>query len=771
MRLRSVSACLLLLISGLLLAQVPVGVGPGAAAGILGIMDTFDWYLGTGAGCSNSQGRSGFPQNASVCAGALLSGDTPYFTAWLADSSLLPIASGLPIVGTFNDYTMKTCSGNIGISQLAEFNWSSRNAGRMYDVNCMSSMNGADSPSGWLGKCTSSDTTYQGCVWHSRQVFVRNNVLYLPIFRTQPSGAAFQTHDMTILRSADGGKTWQNPYTFYNSGAARADGDGPKCDAASVASACTNAAYLDNTHSSVMWKAETAHYLTSWEPIFYGQDGNMPTGVVDGCDPNTYVCFVGGEAEGTLARVPLSSIQDPATWQYYTCPAITDTYVCPGGDSASWSSNEANMTMVIRPKNYSFFTMTYLKDFKAYVYGGVYLYKSGFSGDSWFMGQGYGGEMLLTAPTPQGPWTEVMANPRNQGWTTLLPIPALGYSVLGSDPPHIRIPGLSVNTLHGSQGTTYFSLWDLIPGKSSLHQGGEKPLDIIVANGGIQLHSGIVASDSHAPGSIPRKGLEWAFDMYDKGGDLSRTDTPFVGRGFNDLMGQAFLQPNGTWGSNGLTLQSWGVSLANEYAPHLTSMSHSSPATGGSYGAFVEKNVPVGLQGNGTFSIAGVFRYDGGTYGNPSIWMIGNGNPTTSVAVSCDVGGANLEIGWGGKGMNRWRFNSGFTLTTGNWYFITATVQANGDTPIAHLWVGVGGMLLDKVAGVTYASTGGTPTKTPNVSGSPLVLNTVDPNQGNRGFLSYAGLFVYSRALGQAEVGLVYNTMKAKMLARGVILQ
>jgi hypothetical protein len=36
---------------------------------------------------------------------------------------------------------------------------------------------------------------------------------------------------------------------------------------------------------------------------------------------------------------------------------------------------------------------------------------------------------------------------------------------------------------------------------------------------------------------------------------------------------------------------------------------------------------------------------------------------------------------------------------------------------------------------------------------------------------SYAGLFVYGRALGRAEAGLMYNTLKAKMAARGVTLQ
>jgi hypothetical protein len=120
---------------------------------------------------------------------------------------------------------------------------------------------------------------------------------------------------------------------------------------------------------------------------------------------------------------------------------------------------------------------------------------------------------------------------------------------------------------------------------------------------------------------------------------------------------------------------------------------------------------------------------------------------------------------------NRWRYNSGFSLTAGNWYFITCTVQANGATPIAHMWVGVGGSLVDKIAGVSRAATGGTPVQTPNVAATPLVLgfDSVGATHTVKG--SYAGLFVYNRALGQSEIGLMYQTVKAKMALRGVTLQ
>ena len=132
--------------------------------------------------------------------------------------------------------------------------------------------------------------------------------------------------------------------------------------------------------------------------------------------------------------------------------------------------------------------------------------------------------------------------------------------------------------------------------------------------------------------------------------------------------------------------------------------------------------------------------------------------------------GTNLELGWGTVSANRWRFNSGLSMVAGNWYFIACTVQANGATPIAQMWMGSDGALVDKIAGVSRAATGGGPTQPPGVVAAPMSLGLY-PGSGSSVNASYAGLFVYNRALGQSEVGLMYRTVKAKMAARGVTLQ
>ena len=64
----------------------------------------------------------------------------------------------------------------------------------------------------------------------------------------------------------------------------------------------------------------------------------------------------------------------------------------------------------------------------------------------------------------------------------------------------------------------------------------------------------------------------------------------------------------------------------------------------------------------------------------------------------------------------------------------------------------------------------GSPTAAPNVAATPIYMGTQqgDTSTANA---SYAGLFVYGRALRQPEVGLMYQTVKAKMAARGVVLQ
>src|ERR1035437_1112331 len=119
-----ISAGLLALVAACLLtAQAPMGLGPGASG--TGLIDIFDWYAGTPSGCT--AGPRGMCVGGGT-GGVLPQGDTYYFTGWLANANQLPITTGLPIVGTFNDGTSKTCSNNMALLQLAEFSWSNRNS-------------------------------------------------------------------------------------------------------------------------------------------------------------------------------------------------------------------------------------------------------------------------------------------------------------------------------------------------------------------------------------------------------------------------------------------------------------------------------------------------------------------------------------------------------------------------------------------------------------------------------------------------------------------
>ncbi len=738
----------------LVLAQAPIGFGPGTLS--IGLLDLFDWYAATASGCT--AGARG------MCVGHSPAGDTIYFTGWFADAHLLPVTSGLPVVGTLNDFTSKTCSGNLMVIQLAAFSWTARNASQIYEINCMSSYgtSGADIdlPAGWKGHCTSGDDGSQGCTWKSRAPFVRNGLLYLPVERQISSGAT-SIHDATMVVSADGGQTWKNPYTVAHGGAASATGDAPKCGAAAggAGNACTDPSYP----GSIMWGSMPLQ-ASQWEVVQYGQDGaTPPAGINDGCDPAKYTCFLSGEQDASVARVLNTDLPslDVTKWQYYTCPAITDAYRCPGSDPANWTSNFADRTPVAQliipfwPKYVlwnGMFGVAYIKEFKSYLMTG---YQN--------RGGGITAAAFAWAPAIQGPWTTVLSSNHVSVTKTIwpgfmTPSLALGYTVVSANPPHVKLTTVSDNPVYTSQTTPFFGQWDLVLGRLPMLQSSESPRSTNTV--GYTTNAGYILSDSHATGTIPRKDLAWAFDFYDHGGD---TDVSGIS-GFHDIAnGSAFLQvcPNTSQcgffnPGQGSNLTTFGAQLAN-----------------GGYGGrlVTTANAPATMQGNGTFTVAGVFRYDAPTFAESPLWTTGDISGTnTKVGLMYNPGGGELEIGWGSTAANRWRYNSGFPLVAGNWYLIACTVEANGATPTAHMWIGVGGSLVDKLAGVSRTSTGGTPAQTPNVVAAPMTLGN-EPGQGGSANASYASLFVYNRALEQSEVALIYTTMKAKMSARGITLQ
>jgi hypothetical protein len=768
---RLVSTILLTLIFAcLLLAQAPIGFGPGTLSA--GLLDLFDWYAATASGCT--------PGARGMCVGHGPLGDTIYFTGWFANANLLPVTTGLPVVGTLNDFTAKTCSGNIMVIQLAEFSWSARNASRIYEVNCMSGFGASpgaiDTPTGWKGHCTSGDAPGgEACTWKSRAPFVRNGKLYLPVERQVAQGTT-SIHDATLIVSADGGQTWKNPYTVAHGGAASATGDTPLCGAVNGngGSPCTDASYP----GSIMWPAMPL-MASQWEPVQFGQDGaTPPAGINDGCDPATYTCFLSGEQEMTVSRVLNTDLPslDVTKWQYYTCPAITDTYRCPGSASSSWTSTFANRTSVARmliPSNNKFgtwngiFGIAYIKEFKSYLLTGYQNSGTGQLANSNF----------AWAPTIQGPWTTVLSAPmKSDRLTTLLagfmsPALALGYTVVGTNPPHVKLTTVTDDGYYSSQTTPFFGQWDLVLGRAPMLQAGENPRSN--SFNGSTTNAGYIFSDSHAPGTVARKDLVWAFDFYDHGGDTSMigasNNSPLLG--FHDVAnGSAFLL------GLGVTWTPFGANLEYGYGPYFMTMTHDQPqtiasaATHASTGGLTPQNAPAAMQGNGTFTVAGVFRIDASSYGMTPFWTTGDDSSSnTRVSLSYYGGAPSLELAWGLNG-DRWRYNSGFAPSTNQWYFIACTVQANGATPIGHMWTGIGGALVDKIAGVSRAATGGSPTQTPNVVATPLVLGTAigDSYTTNA---SYGGLFVYGRALSRPEVGLMYRTVQAKMAARGVTVQ
>jgi len=751
------SFCAVFIAGLVLLAQSPIGMGPGTLSP--GLVQLLDWYIATPSGCTAGARE--------MCVGATLFGDTQYYTAWFADATGLPNTSGLPVIGTANDYTSRTCGGNILILQLSVFSWTTPNGSKLTEVNCMSSYGNTpaatNAPAGWHGHCTSGDAFTDGdCSWKNRTPFVRGGVLYLPVER-QIAAGTLSIHDGTMIKSTDGGATWRNPYTVATSGAASATGDAPLCNAAAggAGNNCTHASYP----GSIMWPSLPLA-LSNWVVVQYGQDGvTPPAGVLDGCDPALYTCFLGGAQEGTIARVLNTDLPslDVTKYQYYTCPTLTESYRCPGSASSSWTSTFASRTSTMRfvaPAAGNFFPwnelfgVAYIKEFKSYLLTG-YQNRTG----------GVTAANFAWAPSIQGPWTTILSSnagsAANTVWPGFMsPSLALGYSVVSTNPPHVKLTMVTDDVpAHGiSQGTPFFSQWDLVLGKRPWWGSEMARYSNTV---GIQSHSGYIVSDSHAPRTIPAKDLVWLWDLYDHGGVTTWSGFS----GFREIgTGTAFLVPNSQAGSaffpsQGTSFETYGAKLdgSGGYSPKLYTVQHETNYT--------TVNVPAALRGNGSYTVGVVFRVDAFSGATP-VWVFGDASGSnTMVALS----GNTLELGWGVSG-NRWRFLSSFTPTIGNWYFVACTVQANGATPVAHMWVGVGGQLIDKIAGVTRASTGGAPTQTPNIAAGPLTLG-LEPGQTNSINASYGLVSVHSRALSQPEAWVMYQSAQTFMAARGVTVQ
>ena len=782
------------------MAQQPIGMGPGLPGNSgLGMVKFFNWYSATPTGGCRD-GASGY-----CVGGSNVGGDTYYWTAWLPNASGLPVKNGLPIVGTINDFNLGTiCGGNLALLQLDTFSWSSPTASHITKINCMPSFGvqggASDAPAGWYGHLTSSDSVGNAGTWKSRVPFSKGGILYLPVERQISAGGA-SVHDATFIMSPDSGQHWCNPYTYANHAGSpgcdssnwAADGDAPKCDAASSSTPCTNAGYLTSTHSSIMWKA-MPYTAENWNWVNYGyQDGGTaPTGINDGCDPATYTCFM--LSDGSLARTPNASIMDSSAWTYYTCPEMTQNYRCAGSNPVNWTSAFDKRTPVVYLSYYlgpfastftNLYSVLYLKEFGSYVMAGITQYSPMTIDFAW-------------APTIQGPWTTFHKTKTGTAGTIATTgfvnfvalVPALGYNVLGTKPPHVQV-GSSWNDYFGYLASPQMAIWDFVLGKQTY--GGET----FASENWTRFISGAnyQFSDGHLTGSFPRDGLVWSFDFLDQGKDSKVTNWPFfVDRGNNSAVATpcdnayAVATACGYMNSgHGTSMNAYGIQTnvnASGYGGHF----HTAP---GSTNLGVIQNAPDAMQGNGSYSVVGVYRYEGATeFGRPGgIWSTGAVSSGDNTMIEFNQVNGKVELDWGATDKPHYQYLANFSFPNlTNWYFIAVTVQAqtgcgSNCTPAAKIWVGgavTPGMLTDVNAGIGYTAAGGTTpsvsSKTPNVVAGPLVLglnvrgNTYS-GLGEPTIMTTATTMVYSRALTAQEVQLMYRSMKSKMQERGVTLQ
>lgn len=372
---------------------------------------------------------------------------------------------------------------------------------------------------------------------------------------------------------------------------------------------------------------------------------------------------------------------------------------------------------------------------------------------------------FVSAPSLAGPWTTVYISP------TALPygFPAISlglhYTVVSSNPPIIRLTQVGNGTV---SYTWNFSQWEFVQGRQP-YGIGENPAYTDI--GLEKLNAGWVFGSGETPGTFSRKGLIWAFDFMDHGGNTS-SRYPY----FHDVANNsAVLYPCVTstyatcgYPSGGVVYNADSVSTQAGYSARFESrLGDVSP--GGATPANL--NAPSVFQGNGTFSVVSVIRKDDTSHNGP-YWVTGTDGASTSVGLYGE-GGANtgkLAIEWGSWSQARYRFMSTFIPTTSSWYFVASTVKANGSLPIVHMWVGVGSVLVDELAGVSRDTNGSPSTPTPAVTTAPFFVGQA-PDQPYGQEESIASLMIYDHELSSWEVQNLYQNMKVQLVKRGITVQ
>ncbi len=338
------------------------------------------------------------------------------------------------IYGTISDGIMGDSNGAhdvaFGFLKWKNVNFATPSNTWAEGINAMTSFGGGgnkDAPVGWHGMSTSGQAD-QNYTWHPSRCTSRGGYIFCQVQRAVNTSAG----DVTLLVNPPGdlGLHWCNPADVAANGGVcdssvwHSNGSAPDCGAAMAGDPCPNAAYLDATHSSVMWKNPSpfdgsTQTMGNLNWVEYGPDGTG-TGP-DGS--STYTYAIGGYAGMYfLHRVPTAVIRhlDPADWEHFDC-AVTKANVVPNiSDSSCWVSGFATIhsfrpTFLDASGNTATFanqlgqvlsSIQYVSSAKIYLMmSNVY-----YTGNQW-------PTTIATGPTPLGPWT-VTSHWNGAQWTS-----------------------------------------------------------------------------------------------------------------------------------------------------------------------------------------------------------------------------------------------------------------------------------------------------------------------------------------------------------------
>ena len=625
-----------------------------------------------------------------------------------------------------------------------------------------------NNPAGWFGKGGSAETSGNS-TWKTDPPFpVPGGWVCMPIFRQDNS--QFYAHDLTLSCSPDGGSHWCNPYTYYHrAGGAGCDatnwdasGDAPLCAAAGgvATGACTDAAYTDATHSSMMWHEPAPYNYTTGamqEMYFFtfqqGNDGTLPFG-------NYLYGYgsTGGRRKNVLFRVPnnIGAVLDASQYTWYTQANYSPTNV---GDGTTWTSTQTNATILWdAPSTDS--TVPLINPgpprgtpWRVCAGTACTLMFQGVWGDA----TGFN-PLLVTMPAPWGPFTVTSKQPLSASNVTqksfwnVMPWTA---TTVDSAPFRVRAVSMWDSTGHAGPGSPYWQNYELTLAAPQLGAA-------LFGNGGARFTMGPSAN------SLSRNGLQYFFDFYDHAGDttagVSATfDQARVLNGAYQSLQTAALTPCFTAGTIGCGFSNSGTGLAsNGGAVNAYPNSRGwvlRNLTGGA-GADI---APAMFAGDKPWTISMIFRFNSVGALTQNLLSVGNSAAPSSLIMSQYNG--QLFILWynNNQSINWYVLSSGPIFSTGAWSMLTIT-KSPGIPTTSNTTIYLNGVKVSSVYG-----TNGTPTGF-SLGAGPVTLGVAatDPNRGMTG--TFANTTIYNRPLSATEVLRMYKVMKPQLARRGVSL-